>query len=201
VFGELSIGFHRSELEATGAVPVFYVPRSATNKRGNIGGFHVGRIYELLAVIRQVKQTDQTFTLEGRPISLTDLESFTSLLSTQYYPIEDLENDKDRQYFAQREWRIPGNLRFGRAALARTLTQEEAVPIAAIDPEFFSRTQRFPTGVSSYIQQTKLLPEVNGRRVRDAIVRMVTPARLEGPVRRLLDAAGVTPEIVVIPRG
>jgi hypothetical protein len=200
LFGELSVGFKRSDLEGSGAIPVFYVPRSnsARNRRGNIGGFHVGRLYELLEVIRQVKRTDQTFTLKGKPISLTDLEAFTAILSTQYYPIEDIEDQKERHYFAQREWRIPGNLFFEGTALDRKLTEHEAASITSIDPEFFLKEQEFPTGVYPLIQQTKLIATIGDTPVREAVVHVVTPARLETRVRQLLEEARVTPDVSVL---
>lgn len=201
MFGDVSIGFRRQELEEVGAVPVFYVPRSASgkNRKGNIGGFHMERVYQLLTIVQDLRRDPRPIVFRGKEINLDDMEWFVRNLSTQFYPVEDVEDDKDRHYFAQREWRIQGNLLFEGVPLSRKLSESESEKIAAIDPEYFGRELEFPTGSYPLIRQTMLLPQVGGRPVREAIASVVAPSRLESAVRGLLNEVGVSPNFQPLP--
>lgn len=200
LFGELSIGFHRHDLEAIGATPVFYVSRSRSgrNPRANLGGFHLERIYQLATIIESLRKGDRSFKFNGKPIDLVDMEAFVRVLSGQYYPIEDLEDGRERHYFSQREWRIQGNLLFGGVPLSRRLTDQEARHVAALDPEFFQRQVEFPTGAYPVIAQCMIIPNVGDIATRDAIASVVTPKRLEPQVRAALHARNLSAEVTVL---
>ncbi|MDY7096132.1 MAG: hypothetical protein SX243_24420 [Acidobacteriota bacterium] len=198
LFGPITLGFRRSLMEEIGAVPVFYVPRSlgAGRKKRNLGGFQLERLYQTLHVVSHARQAGSEVDFGGRPVNLQDIESFIRYLTTQFYPIEDVEGDRDRFYLAQKEWRVQGNLIYEGEPLSRRLTDVEAEHVHSLDAEFFDRNQQFPTGTYRRIEQCMLMPSIGKQPVGAAIARVVAPSDLLGEVMSIFQTLDLTPEFV-----
>ncbi len=198
LFGPITLGFQRGLVEEIGAVPVFYVPRSlgAGRKKRNLGGFQLERLYQTLHVVGHARKVGSKVNFGGRTVNLQDIENFIRYLTTQFYPIEDVEGDRDRFYLAQKEWRIQGNLIFEGEPLSRRLTDVEAEQIRGLDAEFFDWKQQFPTGIYRRIEQCMLMPRVGKLLVGEAIARVVAPSELLGEVENIFQAFDLAPEFV-----
>jgi hypothetical protein len=199
IFGDISIGFSRKELEKVGATPVFYVPRTVESQtqENNIGGFYVERLYQIMALVQSLRKDKEIFSFNKREVNLLDLEMFLRMLSGLFYPVEDVEQGKDRYYFAQNEWRIMGNLLQGTRPLSRKLNQDEMKHITEIDPTFFKKTMEFPTGVYKIIEQSMVLTNIGDQPVKDMITEVVVPKRLQSQVLDLMREFQINPSFVV----
>ncbi len=200
IFGEISIAFRRADLEQIGAVPVFYVPRSLKQERQgrNIGGFHMERLYQLLVITQQLRTKKDVIAFRNKDINIEDVEAFIRYLTGLFAPIEDIEDGKNRFYYAQKEWRVMGNLFFRGEALSRKLSVDEMRNIELLCPEFFKKIQNFPTGEYSNIKQSLLIPKIAECTVRESIVKVVVPKRLADKVNILLEKAEINPKVVII---
>lgn len=198
LFGPITLGFQRDMMEEIGAVPVFYVPRSlgVRRKKRNLGGFHLERLYQILHVVKHVRESGVAIEFEGTSLNLQDIENFARYLPTLFYPIEDIEGGQDRFYLAQKEWRIPGNLIYGGKPLSRRLNEVEAEEVRRLDIEFFDRLEEFPTGTYRLIEQCMLLPRIGQHTIGEAVARVVAPSELIEAVKRSFQARNLEPEFV-----
>lgn len=186
LFGSFALGFDRAALESLGATPVFYVPRHLPDggKGRNIGSFYIER---LLQIQMFLDHNPKSFRIGETPVTTQELAHFTRFLTGLFYPIEDLAADRTRSYFAQKEWRVLGNLFIGKRALSRPLTDEEKAEIESIDPEFFHRQIRMATGFHRTIDQCAIVADVDGAPLRQLIRHVIAPKRDQEMTRALLE--------------
>ena len=197
IFGDLSLAFLRQDLEATGATPVFYVSRTLEQPSvaQNIGSFYIERIFKMQMVFDQLHRAKANFEIDGVAINTFDLSMFTRYLTGLFYPLEDVEDGKNRLYFAQKEWRILGNLLIGKQPLSFKPTEDQRDAICSINPGFFARKLQFPTGEFPIVDLSMLVPSIAGVPVRQAIRHIVAPKRLHAPVLAMLKKHGVALEV------
>ena len=200
VFGELSIGVARADMESIGAVPVFYVPRALHDERQgrNIGGFHMERLYQLMVITHHLQKKDENIPFRNKRIDLQDIDAFVRYLTGLFCPIEDVDSDKERFYYAQKEWRVMGNLFYKGKALSRKLSKDEVRLFESISPNFFNTVNEFPTGRYRNIEQSLLIPTIGDEPVRQKIAKVVTPERLSNEVINILEEFDISPEVIIL---
>ena len=145
----------------------------------------VGAAKELIEVLGRRHQPVQQL--------LNALRAFLSLV----HITEDMEGEDDElKHYREREWRIVSGIAAQESDTTRDLTDEEKDRLIALDRDFFSYVQEFPTGPRRRVDQCRMMERLENEPVLSYASRVIVPADAATNAASSLEAAGLSLQVI-----
>lgn len=189
-FGPFSLAFEVEALRRLGGLPVAYIPRSdSAGEFSGLGATLVARLADVEGVLSHL--IDGGNKVSGLPpgVSIEMLRDALRTYAGLLYPV-DRSDDRQLEYFRQREWRILANVVGQAGPLTSALSEECTERVRSIDPEFFDRRIAVRSGDLARIALCQTLVSVGGKHPLEFAHHLVAPDEMVGPATKLLNQHG-----------
>jgi hypothetical protein len=145
---------------------------------GNSKKINVAQLRDILELILE-GIVDINLDKEKKEAEFAQIQGAIQGLCSLFYPT-DTKDEELLHYFRQHEWRIIQGMSINGNGQDRELEANEKKAILGVDKNFFNFEPdfEFRTGRHSRIDLCRLLPEINGKHIREYINRILVPSHL-----------------------
>jgi len=137
-------------------------------------------------------------SIEGGVRPLEELQASLRILTSFFYPTENLQYNDTLDYYRQREWRIAAGLLIGGQPTTRPLHDSEKAAMIAIDREFFESELRFRNLKHRRIDLCHVMPSFLGKAVIAYARRIIVPRRSLDMVHSIMRTVTQAPQVVTL---
>lgn len=203
IFGRFSIEWNTSILKEIGIMPVMYLPLFDYN--GDDDMKYVGSkfLYRMInyheyarVCLKEVEEKREEVFKKGNSEEIKDFENderffdemraFFEGLRNMVYPVDNKKYTEENGYYRQREWKLPGNLKFDGVDIVEKATYEKQIELLSINPAFFSKKINYFGVVYTRAQISFFLKKVCNEHILNHANKIIVPSECVKEVENLL---------------
>lgn len=209
LFGNFSIEWDTFLLKRIGIFPVFYLP-IFDFEHGNHNEFVAPKfLYRMMnyheyarECSKEAKENRDQLLREGGPngevikyekdlLFFTEMKAWFEGLKNNIYPIDNAKYTKENGYYHQREWKLPGNLKYNNKDIMELATLQQQKELIHLNPTFFSKKINYFNMNLKVAEICLFFKELDSKQILSYANKIIVPSSQVDRVKGIISAANL----------